>query len=153
MKTRALTLRKNGAFTLIELLIVVIIVGILAAAAVPMYIGQTRRARLTEATAGLGAIRAQQGVWFSEHGAYTATLSDLGLNFSNNSYFNDAAFTVTVDAARGFIATADGDESGAPRSVDVSGLAVRMDAAGNVINRAEDGSWPAWPVVGGEVEE
>src|SRR5437667_10195736 len=43
-------------FTLMELLIVVMIVGILAAAAVPLYLGYVRDSRLADATALAGSV-------------------------------------------------------------------------------------------------
>ena len=43
-------------FTLVELMVVIIIVGILAAIAVPLYTGYVERARVTEATSIMGAI-------------------------------------------------------------------------------------------------
>ncbi len=62
--------RNQKGFTLVELMIVVIIVGILAAVAIPMYQGATERAKASEAVAALGTIRGALRVYFAEHGTY-----------------------------------------------------------------------------------
>ena len=49
--------RLQTGFTLVELLIVVIIVGILAAVAIPLYNDATQRAYMSEADAALGVVR------------------------------------------------------------------------------------------------
>jgi type IV pilus assembly protein PilA len=49
-------LRKHG-FTMVELMVVLIILGILVAVAAPMYFGNTRRAKASEAVAAMGTIR------------------------------------------------------------------------------------------------
>ena len=49
-------LKKKAAFTLIELMIVVAILGILAAIAIPAFIGYVRRSKTAEATGNLSSL-------------------------------------------------------------------------------------------------
>ncbi|BAC90196.1 type IV pilin protein [Gloeobacter violaceus] len=62
--------RAPRGFTLIELLVVVIIVGILAAVALPNFLGQTGKAKTTEATAAIDAGKTAQEAYLNETGAY-----------------------------------------------------------------------------------
>ncbi len=61
--------RKNG-FTLIELMIVVAIVGILAAIALPMYGDYIRRARAAEAVSRLAESRVRMEQFFQDRRTY-----------------------------------------------------------------------------------
>lgn len=65
---------KNRGFTLVEILIVIIIVGILAGLAVPAYQAQVQRAYQAEALQTLGAIRSSLIRWYSARGTYLGTL-------------------------------------------------------------------------------
>lgn len=150
---------KKRSFTLIELMVVVIIVAILAAAAVPIYLAQSRRAKTAEAVAGLGAIRSIQRVYYAEKSAYLAvTAGDmannpedsdagLGLDFGTNTYFDNNCFAVTISGAT-FVATCDGTDTdnAAARASDVTKISVRMNEKGQLSYRYgdSDASWSAY---------
>lgn len=65
-------MNKKGV-TLIELLIVISIIGILAAIAVPAYIGQQRNAARTEAYSNLQNLRLLEEQYYAENGCYYMT--------------------------------------------------------------------------------
>ena len=63
--------------TLIELLVVIVIVGILATIAVPMYTGHMARARRADAKTALEQLRAAQEMRRAEYGSYSTDLAAL----------------------------------------------------------------------------
>lgn len=65
-------LRKQEGFTLIELMIVVAIIGILAAIAIPNFIQYQLKSRQSEAKTNLGAIKTSEVAWQGERGCYLA---------------------------------------------------------------------------------
>lgn len=80
---------KKG-FTLIELMVVVLIVGILAAASIPMMRGRIDSAKWSEATATAGTIKSAVRVYFAEKG--------------NSTGITGALSTASIQTALGFTA-------------------------------------------------
>ena len=66
-------------FTLIELMIVVAIIGILAAIAIPAYQDYTIRSQVTEGLNLAGAIKAAVAETFAQTGTWPDSLTDLGI--------------------------------------------------------------------------
>jgi len=63
-------MHRNSGFTLIELMIVVSIVGILAAIAIPSYLDYSKRGKIAEATSGLSDARVKMEQFFQDNRSY-----------------------------------------------------------------------------------
>ncbi|BAL97235.1 type IV pilin protein [Rubrivivax gelatinosus] len=72
-------------FTLIELAIVVVVLGVLAAVALPSFMDSIRKGRRSDAYAAVAAVQQAQERWRSNHAQYTTSLTDLGLSSSSSS--------------------------------------------------------------------
>lgn len=77
-------MRNNRGFTLIELMIVVAIVGILAAIAIPSYNTFVDKAKLTTAIAALDVVRKELAAYNSEKGRYPASIASFP-NFTDEN--------------------------------------------------------------------
>ena len=89
--------RAQRGFTLIELMIVVAIIGILAAIAIPQYQDYTIRSRVTEGVNLASSAKTSIAEFFNTSGTWPATAADAG--------FTSAASTwvTNVDIANGMI--------------------------------------------------
>ncbi|WP_231759822.1 pilin [Microbulbifer elongatus] len=72
-------MKKQQGFTLIELMIVVAIIGILAAVALPAYQDYTKRSHVTEGLALASGAKAAVQEYFSSEGVWPANNSAAGL--------------------------------------------------------------------------
>jgi prepilin-type N-terminal cleavage/methylation domain-containing protein len=105
----------RSGFTLIELVIVIVIVGILSAVAVPTYRGYTRKAMAAEGRALIAAVSKAQDAYIAEKGVYTNVVNNLLPQPATNKYFrtytcnniagnmqnNNARVTITTSGAAG----------------------------------------------------
>lgn len=98
-------MKSNKAFTMVELMVVVMIVGILAAVAVPMMTGRVDAAKWSEAKAGMGTIASALRAYTAEKGSFASAPSLLEIGLTDNdldgTYFTHQAYALTSASASG----------------------------------------------------
>lgn len=99
-------MKNHRGFTLIELMIVVIVIGILAAVALPNYWNSVMKSRRSSAQSALLDLASREARYYTTNNAYTADLGKLGypagattiaVPDDNNNHFYDLA-APTLDA-------------------------------------------------------
>ncbi len=108
IKRQSLTRRQDG-FSLTELLVVIVIIGILAALAIPRFLSVTSRAKMTEAKLALSQLHSLQQAYALEHDVYAETLDALG--FEQTALITDGGtaryrIAITQASATEYVATA-----------------------------------------------
>jgi prepilin-type N-terminal cleavage/methylation domain-containing protein len=112
-------MNKKSGFTLIEVVIVIIIVGVMATIVGPKMTQNQEVSRIGEAVQVLSAYRGAQERWRLDHSTYTADCSDLDVtvtprNFNAPTCANDGsvsiqrsngAYTIAVNVANAFSCT------------------------------------------------
>lgn len=106
---------KKTGFTLIELMVVILIVGILAAASIPLMRGRIDSAKWSEANAMAGTIKSAVRVSYAESGAIltgvvSGNLAELGFSTDDltGTYFDAGDFTVAGTDATDITVTVTG---------------------------------------------
>jgi len=128
-------LGNQKGFTLVELMIAIVIVGVLAAVAIPIYRGNIKKAKMSECDAALGTIRTGLRVYYAEHSKYPEAtgatpivdddplLISLGLSSTDldGKYFAGSDyFLVTSDST--YTISCENDSLGVNRTLDQLGV-------------------------------
>lgn len=124
---------QQSGFSLIELMIVIVILGVLMAIAIPNYNGYLERTRRTDARGALLEIASAQERIYFERNQYTSAIADVwsyqegGVSVSNEGHYVLSVVLTAADTNR-FTATATaqdkqaGDADCATFSIDETGL-------------------------------
>lgn len=118
---------KQQGFSLIELLITVVIISIITSIALPSYQEHVKRSHRTDATAALLLVAAEQEKFYLANNAYTTTLSDLGIDGTQEGYYT--LEITSSDLTTQFVATAT-PKSGEPPASDGKCTEFSLDSAG-----------------------
>lgn len=117
-------------FTLIELMIVIAIVAILAAIAVPAYTKQVQRSHRADAINGASDIQLRQERWRANHPTYAADMDTL-MGSTASTSFNGAhsyySFVISDASATGFTVKANA-KSGQEKDTDCNPMVLTLAA-------------------------
>jgi len=132
-------LRKKG-FTLVELMVVVVIVAILAAVAIPLLTGRIDASKWSEANASAGTIRTAVRAYFAEKPtaaqALSGTMDDAALQTALGLYTIDLTGTYFLPGDYNI----DSVNANGMAAITVSGGSLPDSPAGS-FTLAADGSW------------
>lgn len=126
MKTSASTPENSHGFTLIELLIAVIVLGVLAAVALPSFLDSVKKGRRSEAYSAVSAVQNAQERWRGNNANYATTVAALGLPTTTAGGYYQVSIDSTTANATNYTVIADGSSSSQASDGQCAKLAVRV---------------------------
>lgn len=117
---------KNKGFTLIQTLMVVIIIGIVASIAIPMYQKAAENSHKAEATSTLSTIWAAEKRYHIDNKTYTGRLDELDIDIPASAYY---AFSIASATADDFTARAQRMGSGQNYTITINAAGDMQESA------------------------
>src|SRR3954447_23887433 len=93
MQRRVSSPRTRKGFTLVELAVVIVIIGVLAAFGVPKFLNSVERSKAAEAFAYLSALRTAEERFQAKEGVYTEDVTKLDIKMQPPKYFTPGTVT------------------------------------------------------------
>ena len=108
--------RTQAGFTLIELMIVIAILGILAAIAIPAYQDYSIRAKVSEGINTASPAKLAVAEYFQSEGAWPDNITEAGTSNVDTKYVDEVTIVANDGTDNGYVyVTINATETGAPR--------------------------------------
>jgi len=131
--TRRIGTSMQRGYSMVELAIVIGVIILVTAAAVPIYSSNVRKAKLSEADANLGSIRTQLRIYYGQNSEYPKAPSGamvVGASWNNidtggltGKYFADSSYTYVSEAGIDFTIICETESMlDSDRTIDQSGF-------------------------------
>jgi type IV pilus assembly protein PilE len=131
-------MRKTNGFTLMELVMVVVIIGILGTLGIPIYTKTIEKSRQGEAMHWLGTLRESEERYRQENSAYTTTIGNLDIDAPPSSATGPNYFTYSVTTATATTFTAQATRTGYQAPSGATGYTITIDQVGTI---TRDSNW------------
>ena len=144
--------RIGGGFTLVEVMIAVVIVGLLAAVAIPAFTDSVRKSRRAEAFSALSAVQLAQERWRGNNASYASELANTATGSNPPNGLGIAATTpsgyygiaISGASATGYTVTATG-ATGTTQANDGSCLLLASRMSGGNLEYGSGATTVAFP--------
>ncbi len=93
--------KTRKGFTLVELAVVIVIIGVLAALGVPRFLNSVERSKASEAFGYLAAVRSAQERYMDQYGKYAEDVTNLDIKYPALKYFTADAKIKTTTSSDG----------------------------------------------------
>lgn len=136
------TIRRSRGFTLIELVLAIVVLGVLASIALPAYQDSIRKTRRSEAFSAIATLQQSQERWRGNNPKYATQLSDLGwpsTTTPNGLYTVSLATPTGDDGSTSYIVSAVGTD-GSSQAADKSCRKLSVRVRGGTVEYAGCGS-------------